>query len=263
VWSSADLKGRTISWVLQRTKTIFINMIRLQDLLLERLTYGITIVKRIAQSMGETVTEELGKGANGIAYATESGRVLKITADTAEVALATRLRVKRLYKHIVNVYDVRKLPESYNREWGGTASSYVIIQDLVEPLSDNHRRIWNETRWTYMDPKVSDTEFRQRVHELIAADYKIQPDNEFIQRIMPQRRGLMRDFSELRIDKTEAHGANMGWNRHGSLVHYDAWQYAHYTKVSADARERNKRYNNSPAINRTPYAKGLGPDVDV
>ena len=91
-------------------------MIRLRDLLMERLKYGITIVKRIATALGETVTEELGKGVNGIAYATESGRIFKITADSAEVALATRLRTKRLYKHIVNVYDVRKLPESYNKE---------------------------------------------------------------------------------------------------------------------------------------------------
>jgi hypothetical protein len=238
-------------------------MIRLKDLLYERLTYGITIVKRIAQSMGETVTEELGKGANGIAYATESGRVLKITADTAEVALATRLRTKRLYKHIVNVYDVRKLPESYNREWGGTASSYVIIQDRVEPLDENHRHIWNQIRAVYLDLSISDTEFHRRVPKLVANSFKATPDDTFINRIMPQRRGVARDFSELRIDKLEAHGNNMGWNRHGSLVHFDAWQYAHYTKVSADARERNKRYNNSPAINRTPYAKGLGPDVDV
>jgi len=263
VWSSADLKGRTISWALQRTKTIFINMIRLQDLLLERLTYGITIVKRIAQSMGETVTEELGKGANGIAYATESGRVLKITADTAEVALATRLRTKRLYKHIVNVYDVRKLPESYNREWGGTASSYVIIQDLVEPLEENHRYIWNKIRPEYLDASISDSEFRRNISQLLANSIKATPDAAFIDRIMPQRRGVSRDFSELRIDVSEAHGNNMGWNRHGSLVHFDAWQHAHYTKVSPYARELNKQQNRKGPINQTLYNRGLGPDVDV
>lgn len=238
-------------------------MIRLRDLLMERLKYGITIVKRIATALGETVTEELGKGVNGIAYATESGRVFKITADAAEVALATRLRTKRLYKHIVNVYDVRKLPESYNKEWGGTLPSYVIIQDRVEPIEENHRNIWNQIRPEYLNTAISDSEFRKIVPKLIENSSKTTPDDSFIDRIMPQRLSVSRDFSELRIDVSEAHGNNMGWNRHGNLVHFDAHQHEHYTKVHPVVWEKYKLHNYLRPVNRTPYDKGVGPEPEV
>ena len=225
-------------------------MIRLKSLLAERLVYDLDVVRRIANTMGESVTEELGKGANGVAYALESGRVLKITPDRAEVALATRLRTKRLYKHIVNVYDVRELK---------SMDQWVIIQDRVEPLSDNHRRIWNETRYTYLDRRWSDAEFVSRAPRLIASDFKAELDEEFITRIVEQRTGVLRDFSELRIVWREAHGANMGWNRHGSLVHFDAWQHEHYTKIPEFLRQAGGEMPR----NLRPYKPGMGQDVEL
>jgi len=238
-------------------------MIRLKDLLQERIVYPLDVVQRVAQSMGESVTEELGRGANGVAYALESGRVLKITPDQAEVALATRLRTKRLFKHIVNVYDVRKMAASYTKAVEFTAGdNWVIIMDHVTPLTDNHRRIWNEIRYTYMDLRVSDAELRARIPKLIANDFKAERDDAFIQRIMPQRKGLMRDFNELRIVHREAHGANMGWNRHGSLVHFDAWQHAHYTKVPVWMHHAAKTQGYEMPRNMDPYKKSLGTDIN-
>jgi len=225
-------------------------MIRLQDLLWERLVYDLPVVQRVAIDMGETVTDELGKGANGVAYALQSGRVLKITPDRAEVALATRLRVKRLYKHIVNVYDVREL---------ANMSQWVIIQDRVEPLSDNHRRIWNEIRYTYLDRRWSAADVVSRAPRLIANDFKAERDDEFIQRIVAQRSGVLRDFSELRIVWREAHGANMGWNRHGSLVHFDAWQHEHYTKIPEYLRQAGGEMPR----NLNPHKPGLGNDIEL
>jgi hypothetical protein len=225
-------------------------MIRLKTLLWERLEYDLDTVKQLAQDMGETVTEALGKGANGVAYALESGRVLKITPDRAEVALATRLRTKRLYKHIVNVYDVRALK---------SMDQHVIIQDRVDPLSDNHIRIWNEIRYTYMDLRWSDAEVRARIPQLIANTFKTERDDAFIDRIMPQRKGLMRDFNELRIVWREAHGANMGWNRHDSLVHFDAWQHEHYSKIPEYLRQAGGEMPR----NLNPHKPGLGQDMEL
>ena len=82
-------------------------MIRLKTLLLEQYELAVETIQRVALSMGETLGERLGKGMNGVAYATQSGRVFKITQDDYEVALATRLRTKRLYKHIVNNYEIK------------------------------------------------------------------------------------------------------------------------------------------------------------
>jgi hypothetical protein len=243
-------------------------MIRLKDLLQERIVYPLDVVQRVAQSMGESVTEELGRGANGVAYALESGRVLKITPDQAEVALATRLRTKRLFKHIVNVYDVRKMNTQYAQaEEYAPGDQHVIIMDYVEPFSDNHRRIWNEIRYTYMDMTVSDAEVLSRIPRLIQSDFKIVKDDAFIQRIMPQRKGLVRDFNELRIVWREAHGANMGWNRHGSLVHFDAWQHMHYTKIPAYMKDYAKGMGRPLGAeaprNMVVTKRGLGPDINL
>lgn len=229
-------------------------MIRLKTLLWERLVYDLDVVRRIATDMGETVTAELGKGANGVAYALQSARVLKITPDRAEVALATRLRTKRLYKHIVNVYDVRELTVN-----GASMDQWVIIQDRVDPLSDNHRRIWNETRYTYLDRRWSDAEFMSRAPRLIASDFNAELDTEFLRRIVAQRVGVLRDFSELRIVWRETHGANMGWNTHGSLVHFDAWQHEHYTKIPAHVRQAGGEMPR----NLNTYEPGLGQDIQL
>jgi hypothetical protein len=233
-------------------------MIRLQDLLFERASYDLDTIKRIATNMGETVTGELGKGANGVAYALESDKVLKVTPDKAEVALATRLRTKRLYKHIANVYDVRKinLPDQNSN----SNDHYIILIDRVEPLNAMHRKIWNKIRYDYTDPRISNTNFKELAIDNIETSIDVTLDNEFLQRIISQRAGVLRDFSELRIVDNEAHGSNMGFNQHGSLVHFDAWQYDHYTRLSADQQIDAKRYG-AKFINTTPTNRGLGKDI--
>lgn len=227
-------------------------MIKLVNLLQEA-SLPIDMIKKLALEMGETVTEAIGAGANGVAYATASGKIVKLTNDPAEVALATRLRTKRLYKHIVNVYDVRPI-ENLN-------DNYIIIMDRVTPFHIGEESQWNAVRREYLDRKNSDKDF------LTWVDYQPERtssriiDLEFIKKITQQRTGLLRDFSELRIVWDEAHGGNMGWNRHGNLVHFDAWQEEHYTKGY------RTRSNGEPIrrddgkldtdVNELPYERGL------
>ena len=87
------------------------------------------MLRQLATEMGETIVGSLGSGINGTAYETESGKVLKYTQDTYEVGLATRLRKKRLYKHIINVYDVRPIEN--------LAGSYLILMDKVSDWRDD------------------------------------------------------------------------------------------------------------------------------
>lgn len=231
-------------------------MIKLKPLL-EQLQLDVTLVQRIAQSMGETLGERLGKGANGVAYATTSGRVLKITPDDYEVALATRLRTKRLYKHIINVQDVRRL---------GASDYYAILMDRVTPLNRTEAVTWNWISQRFLDRRTSDEEFRsgQTIAMMPTQTRQGEPlSPEFVQRCLAQRSGILRDFSELRINPQEAHAGNMGWNRHGNLVHFDAWQMRHYTQVDPDTWARLRANNYLAPLNRNIYKRGLGPDVDV
>lgn len=225
-------------------------MIKLTNLLYEAYVSE-DMLKQLAMEMGETIKEFLGTGANGKAYETESGKVLKYTEDPAEVALATRLRTKRLYKHIVNVYDVRPI-ENLN-------DAYLILMDKVMPLTEREDHYWNTARKEFFNKLNSDKQFLDWVaHQ---SESYVRYSVSFIDKIVQQRTGILRDFSELRIAYEEAHGGNMGWNKFGNLVHFDAWQEEHYTKGF------RTRFNGDPIrrddgkldteINDIPYEKGL------
>ena len=226
------------------------NMIRLKTLLWERLVYEIDVVKRIANTMGETVTGALGKGANGVAYVLQSGRVLKITPDRAEVALATRLRTKRLYKHVVNVYDVRELK---------SMDQWVIIQDRVTPFHLGETSQWNQFKNIYFTKSMSDKDFSDWITKQPNRTSQYIRDMDFVNKLIQQRKGILRDFSDLRIIPEEAHGGNMGWNRHGSLVHFDAWQHEHYTKIPEYLRQAGGEMPR----NLNPHKPGLGQDIEL
>jgi hypothetical protein len=219
-------------------------MIKLVNLLQEA-SLPIDMIKKLALEMGETVTEAIGVGANGIAYATTSGKVVKLTDDPAEVALATRLRTKRLYKHIVNVYEVRPIENLNN--------NYIILMDIVTPFHLGEQNQWFYLRKEYFDRKKSNKDFSEWISSQPERTSNRIYDKQFIEKITQQRTGLLRDFSELRIVWDEAHGGNMGWNRHGNLVHFDAWQTVHHTQLSTSG-DSALDYDEA---NETPFNRGL------
>jgi hypothetical protein len=218
-------------------------MIKLIDLLTE--SAGDDYINQLARSMGETIKSRLGSGVNGTAYETTSGNVLKLTGDAGEVALATRLRTKRLYKHIINVMAVRPVQNS---------DDYVILMNKVTPFNYEEQRLWNYVSSEYFNRSFTDKQFLAWIDRQpeLTGSYKM--DLDFINKITQQRRGVLRDFSELRIDSDEAHAGNMGWNQQDNLVHFDAWQQEHYTKVPGGTV-------NSWNMNRKPYQRGLGKTI--
>lgn len=220
-------------------------MIKLVNLLQEA-SLPIDMVKKLALEMGETVTEALGVGANGIAYETASGKVLKLTNDPAEVALATRLRTKRLYKHIINIYEVRPI-ENLN-------GSYLILMDKVSDIVGDHvaqAEQWNYIRRNYFSKTMTDKQFLNWITS--TNGQWLDFDMDFINKILPQRTGIKRDFAELRIIWDEAHAGNMGWNRHGNFVHFDAWQTVHHTQLGTSG-DSALDYDEA---NETPFNRGL------
>jgi len=235
-------------------------MIKLKTLL-EQYELAQSTIHRIATSMGETLGERLGKGANGVAYATTSGQVLKLTQDDSEVALATRLRTKRLYKHIVNIADVRRIVGS---------DYYAILMDRVTPLNRTEQVTWNWISQSFLNASISNEKFRSGydIAMMPAATRQGEPlDPQFAQRCLAQRVGILRDFSELRINPNEAHAGNMGWNRHGNLVHYDAWQTEHYTQAQRRDPDQFAYYKQmgykTGLNNRVATPRGFGQDVEV
>ena len=219
-------------------------MIKLVNLLQEA-SLPIDMVKKLALEMGETVTEAIAAGANGIAYATASGKVFKLTDDPAEVALATRLRTKRLYKHIVNVYEVRPIENLNN--------TYIILMDRVTPFHLGETSQWNQFKNIYFTKSMSDKDFLDWISKQPTRTSQYIRDMDFVNKLTQQRKGILRDFSDLRIIPEEAHGGNMGWNRHGNLVHFDAWQMVHHTQLGTSG-DSALDYDEA---NETPFTRGL------
>ena len=219
-------------------------MIKLVNLLQEA-SLPIDMVKKLALEMGETVTEAIAAGANGVAYATASGKVFKLTDDPAEVALATRLRTKRLYKHIVNVYEVRPIENLNN--------NYIILMDRVTPFHLGETSQWNQFKNIYFTKSMSDKDFLDWITKQPNRTSQYIRDMDFVNKLTQQRKGILRDFSELRIIPEEAHGGNMGWNRHGNLVHFDAWQMVHHTQLGTSG-DSALDYDEA---NETPFNRGL------
>ena len=207
------------------------------------------MIKQLALEMGETIKEFLGSGQNGKAYTTASGKVLKLTEDPAEVALATRLRKKRLYKHIINVYDIRPIEN--------LAGSYLILMDKVDTFKKAEQSQWDAVRRNYLNNKNSDKKFLEWVEYQPEQTASRTIDLEFIKKITQQRTGLLRDFSELRIVYEEAHGGNMGWNKFGNLVHFDSWQEEHYTQSYDWHKTKTAPEKSDREIAEIPYEKGL------
>lgn len=224
-------------------------MIKLVNLLQEAYVPE-DMLKQLATEMGETITEFLGSGANGKAYLTQSGKVIKYTEDPAEVALATRLKTKRLYKHIINVYDIHAIENLHG--------SYLILMDqIMDPLDEHETwaKQWDYIRRMYFSNELTDTQFIQWINNTNGQWMKF--DMDFINKIIPQRTGIKRDFSELRIVVDEAHSGNMGWNRHGNLVHFDAWQEEHYTKSYDWHKNKKAPTKQDREIEEIPYERGL------
>ena len=215
-------------------------MIKLIDLLTE--TAADNYINQLANGMGETIKSKLGSGANGTAYETTSGNVLKLTTDDHEVALASRLRTKRLYKHIINVLAVRPIQNS---------DDYVILMNKVTPFNYEEQNLWNYVTNRYFNRQFTDKQFMEWVDRQPERAGSYTMDLDFINKIVQQRRGVLRDFSELRIVWQEAHAGNMGWNQQGNLVHYDAWQLQHYSKGTYST------WN----VNKEPYKRGLGKTI--
>ncbi len=91
-------------------------MIKLKDILLEGKASDSKYFKaiednldHIAYQFAESGPRFIGSGFWGRAYQTDAGRVLKITSDPQEVAIASRFKKLSARPHIVGIYDVRPI----------------------------------------------------------------------------------------------------------------------------------------------------------
>jgi hypothetical protein len=189
----------------------------------------------IAAKLGEQIDEELGGGWNGVAFLLRSGKVLKITGDNKEAAAASRYRTKQNVPHLVSVYDVRKLEgdvvnpndpaiDTITRNMIDSANQhYVIIMDYATPFTDHEKDVWDLVYQDYLSPRFNDALTRDELLNALEENSYLRLPEGWIDTMITQRQSVLAAFRRNSVYAREAHSENMGWSRHGKLVHFDWW----------------------------------------
>ena len=212
-------------------------MIKLKDILTERKASESKAFKavednldHIAYQFAESNPRFVGSGFWGRAYQTDAGRILKVTSDPQEVAIASRFKKLSARPHIVGIYDVRPINAvtipfgSDGREHDVFPRGYYVIHmDAVTPLekySDGAlAEIWEDKflQSAFLRDGETDREIHIRFNH-IAHHYGVEED---FNRLLSQRQKILQDARALGLKRAEAHAGNIGFNQHGNFVFYD------------------------------------------
>ena len=212
-------------------------MIKLKDILLERKASDSKAFKavednlqHIAYQFSETGARFVGSGFWGRAYLTDAGRILKVTSDPQEVAIASRFKKLAARPHIVGIYDVRPISAvtipfgSDGREHDVFPRGYYVIHmDAVTPLEKYANgalaEVWEDK--FLQGAFLRDGETDQQIHDRfkrIAIAWGVEEDFD---RLLSQRQKILQDARALGLKRSEAHAGNIGFNQHGNFVFYD------------------------------------------
>ena len=212
-------------------------MIRLKDILTERKASESKAFKavednlqHIAYQFAESNPRFVGSGYWGRAYLTDAGRVLKVTSDPDEVAIAARFKKLASRPHIVGIYDVRPISAvtipfgSDGREHDVFPRGYYVIHmDAVTPLEKYKdgalADVWEDKflQSAFLRYGETDQQVRDRFDH-VAKHFNIEQDYN---RLLSQRQKILQDARALGLKRAEAHAGNVGFNRHGNFVFYD------------------------------------------
>ena len=212
-------------------------MIKLKDILREAKASESKAFKavednldHIAYQFAETGAQFVGSGYWGRAYQTDAGRVLKVTSDPQEVAIASRFKKLSARPHVVGIYDVRPI-SAVEQPLGSDGrihtvfprGYYVIHMDAVTPLEKYQdgalAEVWEDEflQSRFLRKDLTDDQVREK-YDPIAKHFGVFVD---FRRLMSQRQKILQDARALGLSVGEAHVGNVGFNRHGNFVFYD------------------------------------------
>lgn len=199
-------------------------------------------VVQIAAAVGETLTSSkpIGEGTYGSVYSLASGKILKLTVDTDEVATAAHFRTRRKTPHIMSYYDVRPvIPRT------GYNQFFAIIMDRITPLNESQKNAWRRIQSEYFDTGYPDAWFMKHF-----------PNSQFVKQILPQRRDVLRAVQSFNVYTYEAHEGNIGFDKQGRFTVYDMWSdRSNTTAVSITSFRKMLK-----PIDLTPYLQTAQPD---
>ncbi len=211
-------------------------MIRLKSLILEvnrRQVYDMLrkpeILQQIFSEFNESPAEWLGGGFYGSAIATKSGKVIKFTNDSYEVALAARISKRARRPHLINIYDVRPLTNINlgDDRWGDPVQAhgfYAIHMDKVIPLENMNSDaadIWDDISYRYFQEDKTDREIQELLNLRVARHRYNDDAVQLASKIITQRQKVLQDARAMNVRTWEAHRGNVGFTPEGNFVLYD------------------------------------------
>ena len=179
------------------------------------------VVTGVANSLGVSIERSLGSGAQGYAFKTSDGRVIKITQNTNEVESAFKLSKRTMGKQHLAVSGVKSI-----RVNGQTTNWYVLSMDFITVLTGPEQVWWSKAAGEFLTPSVTNKHFLQIINEKIQSK-ALSPDSfKFWQNLVNQRKTILNDVKRMNIATNEMHAGNVGFTKHGKFITYDYWSRA-------------------------------------
>lgn len=105
----------------------------------------------------------LGSGKMGTAFDVGANKVIKVTTDNKEARISNGLKGKN-NQHIVKIFDVFKFDEKVFKD---KVPMYGIIQEKLEPLSQQEHDEFNILKDAWWDDRVIDTFATKSFNEIV------------------------------------------------------------------------------------------------
>lgn len=172
---------------------------------------------KIADELGLSVEKILGSGAQGYAFKTTNGRVLKITQNLTEVGAALRARGRTAGKKHLSISNVYPL-----RVNGKTTQWYVLEMDFLTTLTSQQQKLWSKYSRQFLndsyDRVITDKEFLRRV-----AATEDAAGLAFWKDLIKQRKDIVKNIEKMKLAKFEIHQGNVGFDKYGNFTVFDYW----------------------------------------
>ena len=198
------------------------------------------IVDGVAKSLGVSIEKSLGSGAQGYAFKTSAGRVIKITQNLNEIASAFKLSKRTMGRQHLAVSGVKAI-----RVNGKTTNWYVLSMDFITVLTDSQKGWWSFFGGQFLNPLMTNKQFLQLINTKIQSKV-LPPDSlKFWQTLVNQRKTILQDVKRMSINTAEMHSGNVGFTKYGKFITYDYWSRA---AVGVEAGVQRKVYQASRPI---------------
>jgi hypothetical protein len=174
-----------------------------------------------AKKLGEKIVDCIGHGNFGYIFSLKSDRVLKITKDKIEINLIYNLfKLSSIPKSLMTYYNIGHIKDT---------QYYYILMDYVEPLTKYEKDCIYFFRYKIQYNRNYYKEIMSpKIEKEIKEDSVDKREEKTLMMFLPYIREIVKDLKKYKIEETDFHGGNLGWNKdHTRLIMFDLGGLVH------------------------------------